>query len=27
MRTQNKREYLPAIRQDIQLRTEILSVP
>lgn len=27
MRTQSKREYLPAIRQDIQLRTEILSVP
>ncbi len=27
MKTQDKREYLPAIRQDIQLRTEILSVP
>ena len=27
MRTQNKREYLPAIRQDIAIRSEILSVP
>lgn len=27
MKTQDKREYLPAIRQDIQLRSEILSVP
>lgn len=27
MRTANKREYLPAIRQDIALRTEIFSVP
>lgn len=27
MRNQTKREYLPAIRQDIQLRSEILSVP
>jgi len=27
IRTQDTREYLPAIRQDIQIRTEILSVP
>jgi hypothetical protein len=27
LRTQTKREYLPAIQQDIQLRAEILSVP
>lgn len=27
MRAQSKREYLPAIGQDIQIRTEILSVP
>ncbi len=27
MRTQNKREYLPAIHEDITIRTEILSVP
>jgi len=27
MRTENKREYLPAIHEDIALRTEIFSVP
>ena len=27
MKTEDKREYLPAIRQDIQIRSEILSVP
>jgi len=27
MRTQSQREYLPAIHQDITVRTEILSVP
>ncbi len=27
MRAQTKREYLPAIRQDIQIRSEVFSVP
>lgn len=27
LRTQVKREYLPALRQDIQIRSEVLSVP